>query len=284
MTGKKLVYKVGDSMKRKLILIILIVIIIIVTFVIQVIPQNIQVRVNNHTVTLSKNEVYEMLINIPTEPLFNYSNQRFLRDRIETQNIDGIFKYTITVKNIINQTSTFTIKQHIYHKEALIICDVQNYSNNYLHIASVMNNINDLIDQARVKNIPIVIIKNLSFLNDYGLRSSEIHDSLNVSPADNYIAHHVPNAFSETSLFNVLQELDVKKLYFAGVGSSTTISQTARDALKKHYEVVLISDAHTDSVTNANGTISIINRIFKNAESSNIMQTDDVQFTDNEGY
>lgn len=271
-------------MKRKLFLLILIVTIIVITFVLQDIPQNIQIKVNNHDITLSKNEVYEMLINIPTEPMYSYSNQRFLRDRLETQNIDGIFEYTITVKNIINQTSTFTIKQHIHYKEALIICDVQNYTSNYLHIASVMNNINHLIDQARSKNIPIIIIKNLSFLDDYGITSSEIHGSLNISPADYYIAHQVPNAFTETSLINVLQQLDVKKLYFAGVGSSTTISQTARAALKKHYEVVLISDAHTDSVINANGTISIINRIFKNAESSDIMQTDDVQFTDNEGY
>ncbi len=258
--------------------------IIVITYVLQGIPQNIQVKVNNHAVTLSKNEVYEMLISIPTEPNYSYSNQRFLRDRIETQNIEGVFKYTITIKNIINQTSSFIIKQHIYHKEALIICDVQNYTSNYPHIASVMNNTNHLIDQARVKNIPIVIIKNLSLLNEYGIASSEIHDSLKISPTDYYIAHHVPNAFTDTSLINTLQQLDVKKLYFVGTGSSTTISQTAREALKRHFEVVLISDAHTDSVINANGTISIINRIFKNAESSDIMQTDDVQFTNDEGY
>lgn len=271
-------------MRKKMFLIIVAMFLLIFTLSIQIIPKDIQLTVNSQVVMISKNEVYEMLIDIPTEPRVSYSNQRFLKDSIETKNIDGVFEYTMTIKNIINQTSTFIMKQHIYHKEALIICDVQNYSIDYPHIASVMNNINHLIDQARIKNIPIIIIKNLSFLDEYGIEASEIHESLKVSLSDYYIAHNVPNAFTETSLVNVLQKLDVKTLYFTGVGSSSTISQTAREALDKHFEVVLITDAHTNSAINANGTISIINRIFKNFESSNVMQTTDVQFTKNEGY
>jgi nicotinamidase-related amidase len=263
---------------RKALIPLIVLIGLIVFSILQQVPEYITVKLNDEEITLHDGEVYETFVEGPTDPILEYAFKSQLKETIVTKNIEGVFTYTITIKNWINKTATFTIREHIKLNEALLIIDLQNYYNDYPQIATVVNRVNRLIDKAHRNHVPVIFLKNQQILNDHGITAWEIQDALDKDPYDYLLPHEFGNGFQDTGLEEILRYNDIHKLYIAGVGSFGSVNQTARAALALNYQVVIVSDAHTDLSVSRDITINIINKAFESKENSIIMLTEEIIF------
>ncbi|MCC3375502.1 cysteine hydrolase family protein [Cohnella sp. REN36] len=139
-------------------------------------------------------------------------------------------------------------------KTALIVVDVQmamfTYEGFKLHDEQgVLGRIVRLIGLARKAGTPVVFIQHTSqdegdeFLE--GSATWALHPDLGVAQDDIVVKKTVCDAFHETSLQAVLQELGATRLLIVGMQTDFCIDTTTRRAFSLGYDTVLIRDAHS---------------------------------------
>jgi nicotinamidase-related amidase len=89
---------------------------------------------------------------------------------------------------------------------------------------------------------------------------AELVAELDAQPGDHLVTKQRWGAFHETSLDSFLQEEGVTQVVLAGISTSVGVESTARSAYEHGYNVVLATDAMTDS--NADAHQNSIERIF----------------------
>ncbi|MBN2853312.1 MAG: isochorismatase family protein [Clostridia bacterium] len=127
------------------------------------------------------------------------------------------------------QKGVFKFKQPVYNEDILV------------------SNLKQVINSAKRKNIKIIYVQheNDSFLKK-GSEEWEIIDDIKPITDENHIFHKkFPSAFKETDLLDYLKQEGVDKIYVAGLISNGCVKETCLDGLNKHFEIVLISDAHS---------------------------------------
>jgi len=180
---------------------------------------------------------------------------------------------------------------HLDNKSALIIIDMQNffYGNKpcipIIKYKNLINNIIQLIELARSRNIPIIWtrahhenMKNSIYqeLNPCHFTDGkpiftkkslyfEIVNELKgfVKREDVIIDKEKYSAFYKTKLNDILTERNIKTLFFSGVTTNICVESTIRDAFEYDYVPILISDCtSTMNETYEQFSIDIIKTVF----------------------
>ncbi|SEL18565.1 Nicotinamidase-related amidase [Atopomonas hussainii] len=134
-------------------------------------------------------------------------------------------------------------------QSALLVIDVQNgiFAHNPPPYADeTLDNINQLIGNARDSSTPIVFIQHeipgvlLPDTDPWQLAAK-----LNLSHEDQRLRKQTADSFQNTTLKQRLDEYGVQHLIICGYASDFCIDRTAFAAASQGYRVSLISDAHT---------------------------------------
>jgi nicotinamidase-related amidase len=138
-------------------------------------------------------------------------------------------------------------------KNALLLIDFQNdyFPMGKMELVNPMEaarNARDLLQCFREHNGVHVHIQHVSmragatFLLP-GDRGSDIHDSVAHFVGEPLVVKHFPNAFRETDLAPMLEELGVDRVVITGMMTHMCVDATARAAADLGFEVLIAADA-----------------------------------------
>lgn len=148
---------------------------------------------------------------------------------------------------------------------ALLVIDVQTGmidGEGAVHQAHAMlDRIHNLILSAQAADVPVIYVQHDEAPEYDGV----IHPR--IAPAgDAPVVHKMqPDAFHETDLQAILDQLDVKALIIAGFQTNYCINATSRQAHQRGYAVTVVEDAHSttgDTPAEAEATIAAYNAQF----------------------
>jgi nicotinamidase-related amidase len=143
--------------------------------------------------------------------------------------------------------------------QALIIVDMQKdfcYPEGSLfiggHVRRLFEPLRRIIDVAR-KKMPLIFTQDWHRSDDrefkiwkphcvMNTKGAEVIDELNPQKDDYYIKKRRYSAFYSTDLDLMLRELEVEKIYLAGVVTNICVLHTASDAVLRNYRVAVIED------------------------------------------
>ncbi|MCF6136349.1 cysteine hydrolase family protein [Pseudalkalibacillus berkeleyi] len=156
-------------------------------------------------------------------------------------------------------------------KDALIVIDVQEavMENSYQEKETI-EQINELILRARSNQIPIIYVQHEYPIGPMkrGEPNWQLHEHLEKPlESDIIINKTLPNAFSDTSLKEVLNQMDIRHVYICGAQTDFCVDSTCRGAFDNHYDVTLITDAHTTTDKSHMTSEQIINHVHQTLEN-----------------
>jgi nicotinamidase-related amidase len=129
---------------------------------------------------------------------------------------------------------------------ALLVIDVQNgvvggaYARD-----SVVANVASLVDKARQEHVPVVWVQHNDEELARGSADWRIVPELKPDDTEPLIEKSYGDSFEDTTLENVLADLEVGRLVVAGAESDACIRCTLHGAFVRGYDATLVGDAHT---------------------------------------
>ena len=154
---------------------------------------------------------------------------------------------------------------HEKSKSALLVIDVQKEqfeaSSPVYHADDLLRNINFLTSKARQEGVLVVFIQHSadSYLK-YGSEGWQLHPQIQPITEEPIIHKHHPNSFEDTNLQEELSKRNVSTVVVTGLVTHGCVKATCLGALKEGFEVVLVSDAHSNFSKDALGMIEKWNR------------------------
>lgn len=168
---------------------------------------------------------------------------------------------------------------------ALLVIDVQKglfeKSTPIYKANQVLETINNLIDQARHADMPVIFIQHSSPKTlEKGSDAWQLHPK--VQPcADEVIIHKLHgNAFDETSLREELENRNVSVLVMTGLVTHGCVKATCLGAIEEGYKVVLVSDGHSNYSKDAAQLIEKWNRTIRE-KGADVMEAQKISFSRN---
>ena len=129
---------------------------------------------------------------------------------------------------------------------ALLVIDVQTgVMAVSINRDEVIGNINRLVDKARAAETPVVWIQHESGELPMNSDVWQLAPGLSSRDDDTHVDKQYGDAFEDTALESVLNELGVGRLVVSGAQTDMCVRSTLHGALARGYDVVLVSDAHT---------------------------------------
>lgn len=136
-------------------------------------------------------------------------------------------------------------------KMALLVIDVQwdywKLKLPQVPPATLLPKLKELISFCRSKNIKIIYVKHISpnqnskYFRE-GTEGVEIMEEIKPQDGDEVIIKHMPGAFFNTSLQDILQEKGIENLIITGMMTDHCCDATAREAYALGYRNYFISD------------------------------------------
>ncbi|KAJ4341762.1 phospholipase C type enzyme [Ascochyta clinopodiicola] len=137
---------------------------------------------------------------------------------------------------------------------ALIIIDAQNeYAEGQLKVTNAESSgkaIASLLEKYRAANGKIVHVMHQTPegapIFTPGTKLADEFGNVTAKDGEEVIWKQFPGSFEQTSLHDTLQSWGVKKVALTGYMAHVCVSTTAREAMQKGYEVILVEDAIGD--------------------------------------
>jgi nicotinamidase-related amidase len=133
---------------------------------------------------------------------------------------------------------------------ALLIIDVQSElfqkSTRVYKADEFLDHLQALAGYAHTLGLPVIYIQHSS--NAFLIQGSpgwQLHPQLQPLEGDPIIYKKHPSAFEGTELKALLDAKGIQKLWISGMVTHGCVKATSLDALKRGYQVVLVSDAHS---------------------------------------
>ena len=137
-------------------------------------------------------------------------------------------------------------------KTALLVIDMQMtfFGAELVYEAErLVGNVSRLIDQARKGGVPVIFIQHCADEEgdplQPGLPTWELHPQITPLPGERVVYKHHPDAFQDTELQAVLDELGIKELVVTGIQTDVCVNSTCRRAHELGYTVTLVEDGHS---------------------------------------
>ena len=158
-------------------------------------------------------------------------------------------------------------------KKCLLVIDVQtamfNLSRPLFNSEELINNIGNLIQNARSENAPIIYVQHSGGENSIFNKGSDgwnIHPSISPTEYDYTIEKKYSDSFMDTKLEETLKKLSVDKIVVCGLVTEGCVDTTVRRAFSLGYKVELASDCHSttdSSVLTGEQIVKHHNEVFK---------------------
>jgi len=110
---------------------------------------------------------------------------------------------------------------------------------------AVVANIGTLVDRARRDDVPVVWVQHSDDNIERGSEGWRIVPELAPDDREPLVEKHYGDSFEETTLEQVLSQLEVGRLVVVGAQSDACIRSTLHGAIVRGYDATLVSDAHT---------------------------------------
>jgi nicotinamidase-related amidase len=141
-------------------------------------------------------------------------------------------------------------------KSALVVIDVQNDVVADGHdVDGVVSRIGKLLEHARNSDIPVIYVQHEDEWMAPGSEAWQIRAEIAPRDGEPVIAKRYPDSFAETDFAETLDRLGIGELVITGAQSDACVRATLYRALRDGYDVTLVSDAHTTSDREYNGTV-----------------------------
>ncbi len=172
--------------------------------------------------------------------------------------------YEVTAED--GSTRRYTVVVLVREGTALLVIDMQNAIFPVFDEDRLLDNVVSLISKAESEDVPIVYLQ----FNDNGsFRSGsygwQFHIRLNPRTEDVIVQKWYQDSFQETRLENVLLSRLVGRVVIVGLQSQYCVRETGYGALRRHYSVVLVEDAHSTNEADAASVISSVNSSLENS-------------------
>ncbi|MFJ8249695.1 cysteine hydrolase family protein [Streptomyces sp. NPDC094466] len=135
------------------------------------------------------------------------------------------------------------------HAPALLVIDMQNALVAMAYRASAtVAAIAGLQRRARAAGAPVVLVQQRDEELEPGTEGWRIVPELAPAPGETVVPKAAPDSFLDTDLDAVLRARGVTEVVVTGFATEICVESTARQALSRGYDVVLVADGHTTSV------------------------------------
>lgn len=132
---------------------------------------------------------------------------------------------------------------------ALLVIDMQNALVAMAYRASgTVAAIAGLQRRARAAGAPVVLVQQRDEELEPGTEGWRIVPELAPAPGETVVPKAAPDSFLDTDLDAVLRARGVTEVVVTGFATEICVESTARQALSRGYDVVLVADGHTTSV------------------------------------
>ena len=129
---------------------------------------------------------------------------------------------------------------------ALLVVDVQNGVVEGAHERdAVVANVASLVEKARRERVPVVWVRHSDDQLARGSDEWQIVPELTPADAEPLVEKHYGDAFEDTPLETMLEELGVGRLVVVGAQTDACIRSTLHGAFVRGYDAILVGDAHT---------------------------------------
>jgi nicotinamidase-related amidase len=138
-------------------------------------------------------------------------------------------------------------------KTALLLIDIQNdyFPGGKMELEGpeeAARQANELLQCFRDHSLPTVHIQHVSLKPDAtffipGDRGTDIHDIAAHYEGEPLVQKHYPNAFRETNLLELLQEMKIERTLITGMMTHMCVDATARAAADLGFQVMVAEDA-----------------------------------------
>lgn len=135
--------------------------------------------------------------------------------------------------------------------DALLLIDVQNNlvegPSAIPDAVGLLQRLSQLVQSARTAGVPTIHLQNdgaPGASDEPGSFGWEIHPSVRPTESETVIRKLHDDGFHGTLLDDVLRAAGVRRIAVAGLLSEMCVSATARGAIARGYDVVLVHDAH----------------------------------------
>ncbi|GCE47366.1 isochorismatase [Thermosporothrix hazakensis] len=134
---------------------------------------------------------------------------------------------------------------------ALLIIDMQvGLLEGAYQSEQTLNTIRTLLDKAHAKQLPVLYVQHDGPAGDPlepDTPGWQLHPAIAPAPEEPVIRKQACDAFYETELEAELQKRHITHLIVTGGQTEYCVDSTTRSATAHHYDVTLVSDAHTTS-------------------------------------
>ena len=168
---------------------------------------------------------------------------------------------------------------------ALLVIDVQKglfeKSTPIYKAKQVLENINALINKARQESIPVIFIQHSNHKTlEEGSDAWQLHPEIQPLAEDVVIHKLHGNAFEGTNLRAELEKRNVSVLVTTGLVTHGCVKATCLGAMGEGYQVVLVSDGHSNYSQDAVQLIEKWNRVISE-KGADVIEAQKVRFARN---
>ncbi|MEU3683703.1 cysteine hydrolase family protein [Streptomyces sp. NPDC048405] len=132
---------------------------------------------------------------------------------------------------------------------ALLVIDMQNTTVAMAHrAAETVAAIAGLSERARAAGVPVVTVRQRDEGMVPGTEGWQVVPELAPREGDPVVDKTTPDSFLGTGLDETLRALGVTEVIVTGFATEVCVDTTARQALSRGYDLVVVADGHTTSV------------------------------------
>ncbi len=174
-----------------------------------------------------------------------------------------------------NISRTYQLNMTAKSNSGLIILDAQNANFPAYNDKEVLDNINTLREKAKDADQPVIYIQHTgSGLWRINSASWQIHEAIQPASGDYVVQKSAINAFGSKDFIDLIDSLEIYRLIFVGTRTELCIWETMVTGSLRGYHIVLISDAHTTNVDNAEEIIETHHSRFISEKYGELISTD----------
>ncbi|MFB7655985.1 MULTISPECIES: cysteine hydrolase family protein [unclassified Streptomyces] len=134
-------------------------------------------------------------------------------------------------------------------RSALLVIDMQNATVAMAHrAAETVAAIAGLGERARAAGVPVVTVRQRDEDMVFGTEGWRVVPELAPREGEPVVDKTTPDSFLDTDLDALLQRLGVTEVIVTGFATEICVDTTARQALSRGYDLVVVADGHTTSV------------------------------------
>ncbi|WP_122617643.1 cysteine hydrolase family protein [Streptomyces sp. Tu 4128] len=134
-------------------------------------------------------------------------------------------------------------------RSALLVIDMQNATVAMAHRgAETVAAIAGLSERARAAGVPVVTVRQRDEGMVFGTEGWQVVPELAPRAGEPVVDKTTPDSFLDTGLDALLKDLAVTEVIVTGFATEICVDTTARQALSRGYDLVVVADGHTTSV------------------------------------